>query len=195
VDHCVGLVGYHGLTGNNPYWLVRNSWGDHWGEGGYLYVAYGSNQCNINSEPRNALIHHNGPVTPVPPPTPPRPTPVPPAPTPPPPTPVPVPTPPSNNSDWKERVCNNSDFTCAKDGCRDFTMTQGHCYPRPGHPGQSAKGKCTTGSATMREQVWHNSESCQGIWSEEIEWPLNLCMQDVGGTVWKKFYCPPFFHH
>jgi len=47
VDHCVQAVGVD--VGN--YWVVRNSWGEGWGEGGRIRLAYGSNTCNIAYDP------------------------------------------------------------------------------------------------------------------------------------------------
>lgn len=42
LDHGVGLVGY-GTDGNGaPYYILRNSWGSSWGQGGYMYLARGS---------------------------------------------------------------------------------------------------------------------------------------------------------
>ncbi len=68
VDHCVLLVGYN-LVHSTPYWIVKNSWGASWGYDGYLYVQYGSNQCDINSEATKALVT-GGPTPPPGPPTP-----------------------------------------------------------------------------------------------------------------------------
>jgi hypothetical protein len=38
-NHCVTLVGYDDTGG---YWIIKNSWGPLWGEGGYGGVYYGS---------------------------------------------------------------------------------------------------------------------------------------------------------
>jgi C1A family cysteine protease len=42
IDHAVNIVGY-GVSGNTPYWLVRNSWGPYWGESGHIRVAVNAN--------------------------------------------------------------------------------------------------------------------------------------------------------
>jgi len=46
LDHCVQAVGFD-QSGDTPYWIVRNSWAEDWGESGYIRVALGSNLCGI----------------------------------------------------------------------------------------------------------------------------------------------------
>jgi len=44
-NHAVVLVGY-GMEGNVGYWIIRNSWGDWWGEGGHVRVMENANNNN-----------------------------------------------------------------------------------------------------------------------------------------------------
>jgi len=45
MDHAVQLVGYS--TASGGFWIVRNSWGASWGEGGYIYLAFGRDVCGM----------------------------------------------------------------------------------------------------------------------------------------------------
>ncbi|XP_069129562.1 cathepsin O-like [Argopecten irradians] len=46
INHAVVIVGYD-LTGDIPYYIVRNSWGPDFGIEGYLHVKIGENMCGI----------------------------------------------------------------------------------------------------------------------------------------------------
>lgn len=49
LNHAVQIVGYD-LTAEIPHYIVRNSWGESFGEKGYLKIAIGSNMCGLAHE-------------------------------------------------------------------------------------------------------------------------------------------------
>lgn len=49
VNHCVQAVGVDASSGG--FWKVRNSWGEKWGESGYIRLAYGQDTCAITNDP------------------------------------------------------------------------------------------------------------------------------------------------
>jgi putative hemolysin len=51
INHAVVIVGYN-EPGN--YWIIRNSWGAGWGEGGYFKLGYG--ECNVGSSAYAPLV-------------------------------------------------------------------------------------------------------------------------------------------
>ncbi len=71
LDHAVLLVGWDDTlqhSGGQGAWLVKNSWGTGWGNGGYFSMAYGSaglgsNAAAImgwrNPKPAEMLLHHD----------------------------------------------------------------------------------------------------------------------------------------
>ncbi|XP_012944324.1 cathepsin O isoform X2 [Aplysia californica] len=55
INHAVQIVGYD-LTGEIPYYIVRNSWGSDFGDHGYLYIKIGDNLCGLADEVSSLLV-------------------------------------------------------------------------------------------------------------------------------------------
>jgi len=154
VDHGVLIVGYD-LTASTPYWIVKNQWGTTWGIDGYIYLAYGSNECLITTLPSSSTVGANPP---------------PPGPNPPsPPTP---PTPAGGN--FTQYTC--PDFTCA-DGCTGTSLPTDTCLSLSSGSGTAI---ATCGTSNLHLQIFTSSDCTGSSTTQTI--PLNQCNQDNSGN-------------
>jgi len=47
--HAIKLMGY-GTSDGTKYWLLANSWNEHWGEKGYFRMLRGNDECGVESD-------------------------------------------------------------------------------------------------------------------------------------------------
>lgn len=67
IDHAVTAIGY-GEADGHKYWVIQNSWGEDWGEGGHIRLlrqAEGEDYCGMNKDPQQGVAC-KGETTPVP---------------------------------------------------------------------------------------------------------------------------------
>lgn len=65
VNHAVVLLGYGGDGAGNKYWLIQNSWGSDWGEGGRIRILRHDDEeerCGTDSEPSAGSACKGGPA-------------------------------------------------------------------------------------------------------------------------------------
>ena len=49
LNHAVGVVGYGSTDDGIPYWIIRNSYGEGWGDDGYMLLVRNKNMCGVAS--------------------------------------------------------------------------------------------------------------------------------------------------
>ena len=47
--HAVEMIGW-GTENGTPYWLIKNSWNDQWGDKGTFKIKRGNNECGIEGD-------------------------------------------------------------------------------------------------------------------------------------------------
>ncbi|KAJ8710518.1 hypothetical protein PYW08_009033 [Mythimna loreyi] len=54
-NHCVTVVGY-GVRDGEDYWIIKNSYGEQWGEDGYILMSAKDNNCLVLDSPYYPIV-------------------------------------------------------------------------------------------------------------------------------------------
>lgn len=130
LDHGVVIVGY-GTESGVDYWKVRNSWGDKWGEKGYVRIergVKGDGECGIKAMASYPTFKSSGEA--------PAPTPAQ--------TPVPTPTPSADCKDDDDFCDDKHLFVTSK----DCPLISGSCKKTCGCCDETPKSWCKTAGNT-----------------------------------------------
>lgn len=57
LDHCVLITGYDTVSHDKPFWIIRNSWGEDWGEDGYIYIIMFEDKCGLAQEATSSYVN------------------------------------------------------------------------------------------------------------------------------------------
>ena len=63
LDHALVAVGYGTTAEGQDFWVLKNSWGAHWGERGFMYVPRntgGKGACGLAAAPGYAVRRLQG---------------------------------------------------------------------------------------------------------------------------------------
>lgn len=152
---------------DTSYWIVKNSWGPGWGDGGFINMKMGVQAegiCGIAMAATYPIKNHDNPVPqPTRPPTPPGPGPFPP---PPEPTPIPPPGPvmcdfarscPAGTTCCCSQTIQGLDV-CLEWGCCPFVNAtccddHQHCCPAETPVCDVQGGRCTNGARTLYHTI------------------------------------------
>jgi len=67
IDHVVSVVGWGKSKDGSQHWIVRNSWGEYWGEMGFFRIKMGGNQLGLEADCAWAIpkefTEHNTPCS------------------------------------------------------------------------------------------------------------------------------------
>ncbi|KAK9224343.1 hypothetical protein WN943_009376 [Citrus x changshan-huyou] len=59
LDHAVTIVGFGTTEDGANYWLIKNSWGDTWGDAGYMKILRDEGLCGIGTQ-SSSLVNDRG---------------------------------------------------------------------------------------------------------------------------------------